>query len=212
MSSSSGRRAQVLAVLRGADEPMSIAAIAAELDIHLNTVRFHLDALMSSGQVKRAAVKHAKPGRPPQLFHAVQGMDPGGPRRYELLATVLADTVTRGADPAGQAHVAGRDLGARLGESRRVAARSEPVGQLVELLDDLGFAPTSTGDELRIGLRHCPFLEVAKRHPGVVCRVHLGLMQGATEAWDASLSVAELVPFVEPDLCVAQLVETGEKR
>lgn len=210
MSTGGGRRADVLAVLRRADGPLSIAAIAAELAVHLNTVRFHLDALLAAGQVKRVAADHAKPGRPPQLFAAVRGMDPGGPRHYELLAAVLADSVARGADPVAQACAAGRDLGARLGESRRAAAQSEPVGQLVGLLEDLGFAPER--DESRIGLRHCPFLEVARDRPDVVCRVHLGLMQGAVESWDVPLSVDDLVPFAEPDRCVAQLVEVGKQR
>ena len=212
MSTPRGRRADVLAMLRDADEPLSIAAIAAELGVHLNTARFHLDALLAGGQIRRVAPDHAKPGRPPQLFAAVRGMDPGGARRYELLAAVLADSVSRADDPVAQAVAAGRHLGVRLAQPRRAAAQSEPVGQLVELLDDLGFAPERDADGRRIGLRHCPFLEVARTQPDVVCRVHLGLMQGATESWDVALTVEELVPFVEPDRCVAELAETGRKR
>jgi predicted ArsR family transcriptional regulator len=54
-------------------------------------------------------------------------------------------------------------------------------------------------------LRHCPFLEVAADRSSVVCPVHLGLMQGALDAWDAPLTVDRLDPFVEPDLCLAHL-------
>jgi len=30
-----------------------------------------------------------------------------------------------------------------------------------------------------VRLRHCPFLELAEGYDQLVCRVHLGLMQGA---------------------------------
>ena len=199
-------------MLRRSPEPLSIAAVAAELGVHLNTARFHLDALLAAGQVERVAPEQVRTGRPAQLFAAVRGMNPAGARRYELLAAVLADSIARGADPIAQADAAGRAWGARLGETRRSAAQSEPVGELVELLDELGFAPERDSDQLRIGLRHCPFLEVARDRQEVVCRVHLGLMQGATESWQAPVAVEELLPFAEPDLCVAQLVETGGKR
>lgn len=198
-----GRRRDVLAILRDAEEPLSIATIAEQLQVHPNTVRFHLDALQDSGQVERVAVRQAKPGRPPQLFAATRGMDPAGPRDYRLLAAALTDSLARSADTVETATASGRAIGAELGRSRRDAAQDEPVGQLVELLDELGFAPEVQG--ARIGLRHCPFLELAKVHPGVVCPVHLGLMQGAMEAWDAPIAVDDLTPFVEPDLCVAQL-------
>ena len=64
-------------------------------------------------------------------------------------------------------------------------------------------------DDARIGLRHCPFLEVARAHPEVVCPLHLGLMQGAMQAWAAPVSVATLTPFAQPDLCVAELTGVG---
>jgi len=56
-----------------------------------------------------------------------------------------------------------------------------------------------------IGLHNCPFLEIANSQRDVVCPVHLGLMQGALSAWDAPVTVDALIPFAEPDLCVAHL-------
>ena len=205
MSAHGGRRADILDVLRDADVALSIAAIAERLDVHANTVRFHLDALLANGQVERVAVAPDKPGRPPQLFAATRGMDPGGPRHYRLLAEALTESVAGDADPVGHARAAGRALGGRLGQHRHADAHREPVGALVELLAELGFAPERMPGGTRIGLRHCPFLEVARAHPEVVCPLHLGLMQGALASWQAPTSVAKLTPFVEPGLCVAQL-------
>ncbi len=203
MNAAGGRRRDVLAILRDSAEALSINAIAEQLDVHPNTVRFHLEALMESGLVERAVARPARPGRPPQLFVATRGMDPAGPRAYQLLAETLVDSVARSGDPVTHASASGKTMGAELGRPRHDTAQGEPVGQLVELLDELGFAPEP--GESRIDLRHCPFLELAQVHPEVVCPVHLGLMQGALEAWNAPVTVERLTPFVEPDLCVAHL-------
>lgn len=203
--STAGRRAEVLAVLRGADHPLSIATIADSLGLHVNTARFHLTALLDSGQVERVETAPNKPGRPAQLFRASRTMDPGGPRHYRLLAEALTDTVANSAQPVAHARAAGRALGARLGAAQRTSPRRRPVRQLAELLDELGFEPEKpTGDE-EIRLRSCPFLEIARVHPDVVCSIHLGLMQGAMAKWDVPVTVKELTPFVEPDVCVARL-------
>jgi len=103
-----GRRDDVLAVLRAAPAPLSITAIADELGIHPNTVRFHLDALVKTGRVECVEVDHTKPGRPPLMFQAAPGMDPAGPRHYRMLAGILADAIARQPHPAARAAAAGR--------------------------------------------------------------------------------------------------------
>ncbi|MDT3441388.1 MULTISPECIES: metalloregulator ArsR/SmtB family transcription factor [unclassified Pseudofrankia] len=106
----------------------------------------------------------------------------------------------------------GRGDGSRLADA---ASRRQPVARLVRLLDDLGFAPeppgvgVDAGSDLRVRLRHCPFLELAETRAQVVCPVHLGVMRGALDAWKAPLTVDRLEPFAEPDLCVAYLVPVG---
>ncbi len=77
---------------------------------------------------------------------------------------------------------------------------------LVDLLADLGFAPEAGGPDDEIRLRHCPFLELTQRETGLICPVHLGLMRGGLAKLGASVTVDRLLPFVEPDLCVAHIV------
>ena len=79
------------------------------------------------------------------------------------------------------------------------------------MLDELGFAPERRGanGDHQIGLRHCPFLELAENRTTVVCPIHLGLMQGAMETWGAPVTVDRLEAFAEPDLCVAHLSARG---
>jgi predicted ArsR family transcriptional regulator len=65
--------------------------------------------------------------------------------------------------------------------------------------------PGPARPEGRIGLRRCPFQEVARQHPDVVCALHLGLMQGALEELRAPVTASRLEPFAQPGLCIAHL-------
>lgn len=212
-----GRRQRVLHLLREAQQPLGIAEIANRLGIHANTVRFHLDTLVEHGQVERSSAAAGNPGRPPQLFAAVRAMDPTGPRHYQVLAEALATTLEGDPSPRARSLDAGRQWGrghasalADVRETSDPPEAAEAVEHLVVLLDDLDFAPEQPlGDHSQIGLRRCPFLELAVDHSEVVCPIHLGLMQGAMESWGSPVTVERLDAFVEPDLCVAHLKTIG---
>lgn len=203
-----GRRRDVLRVLKAAAAPMSIAAIADELGVHPNTVRFHLDSLLGDGRVEQVMPERKGPGRPALLFRATRQMDRGGPRRYRLLAEILAMGLTADGDAPGRALAAGRAWGRQLAPRGRAR---ESVDHLVDVLDELGFAPERRGRK-QIGLRHCPFLELAEARESVVCPIHLGLMQGALENWSAPVTVERLDAFAEPDLCLAHLTRQEAAR
>lgn len=187
---------------------MSIATIADTLDVHPNTVRFHLDTLVSAGRVEQVASDRKGPGRPALLFRATQRMDPGGPRHYRLLAEILAVAVVGDQDAGARAMAAGREWGRQLKPAPPATTDApdaeESIEQLIGFLDDLGFAPERRGSE-QVELRHCPFLELAESQKAVICPIHLGLMQGALETWDAPVTADRLEAFVEPDLCLVHL-------
>ncbi|OBF10139.1 transcriptional regulator [Mycobacterium sp. ACS4054] len=209
---SASRRREVLRILRASPDAMSIAAIAEVLGVHPNTVRFHLESLVGQGQVEQVELDRKGPGRPPLMFRAVRQMDRGGTRHYRLLAEILAVAFAGERDAGAKALAAGRAWGRKLESSLeavppKAANAADAIDQLVDMLDELGFAPErrKSDGEQQVGLRHCPFLELAEDRMAVVCPVHLGLMQGAMEAWGAPVSVDRLDAFVEPDLCVAHL-------
>jgi predicted ArsR family transcriptional regulator len=214
---SPGRRQDVLRQLKAASTPLSIATIARRLGVHPNTVRFHLDALIASGQAEHVPPVHNRPGRPAQLFRSVRRMDPAGPRRYQLLAEILVQSIAAEPEPSVRAAEAGRAWGQLLAGTAGTAehtasARSgAPVPRLVSLLSDLGFDPELRvrAGRQQVGLRHCPFLELAQQRSQVVCPIHLGIMQGAMSAWDAPVTVNRLEPFAEPDLCLAHLAASA---
>ena len=72
-------------------------------------------------------------------------------------------------------------------------------------LERLGFDPELDRSQMAFHLYRCPFLDLAKARPEVVCNVHLGLAQGVLDAVPGPVAARELLPFVGPEHCVLQL-------
>lgn len=206
------RRRSVLDALRASRSPLGVSEVAERLGVHPNTVRFHLDALMTQGSVDRTQEEPSGPGRPRTVYAASAGMDRGGKRGYRLLAQILVSQLASSGEGAmAAATEAGRAWGRYLIDQVppfRELAAEESVTRLTAMLDDLGFAPEPAGDGTttdRVLLRHCPFLELAEEYGQVVCSLHLGLMQGALTELNAPVRATGLEPFAEPDVCLARL-------
>jgi predicted ArsR family transcriptional regulator len=211
-ASESGRR-RVLELLRSAPGALGVKDLAAQLGLHANTVRFHLNRLVTAGLVTREVEEHSGPGRPRLTFTAVaQDAMEGGRRSYQLLADMLAGFIAdTSPDAPAQAVELGRTWGRYLATKPAPATRvteEESLRELLHVLDDIGFSPLLAEDDdqqSQVHLRHCPFLEVASAHGEVVCSLHLGVMQGVLLEQRAPLEASDLRPFVEPSLCVAHL-------
>lgn len=208
------RRAEVLDTLRSADAPLGVAEVAERIGVHVNTARFHLDALSAAGAVVRSLEQPSGPGRPRTVYAPRPGMDRGGSRSYRLLAQILLGHLAASGPRAGEeAEGAGRAWGRYLvdrPEPFRSLGAQEAAARLTGLLSDLGFAPQAaeTPVPAEIRLRHCPFLELAEEYGPLVCRIHLGLAQGALAELRAPLAATGLEPFAEPDACLLRLAET----
>ena len=204
------RRSEVLDCLREADGPATVAAVAERTGLHVNTARFHLDALVRQGRAERRTEGRDSPGRPRVLYTAAP--DGTGPRSYRLLARMLTSLVASLDHDGSGAADAGRAWG------RHLVERGAPMERLDEdaalqrlhtLLAEVGFEPETRADSAEVRIHHCPFLEVAQDHPEVVCALHRGLMEGALDELDAPVGVEDLEPFVTPRLCVARLRNVG---
>ena len=204
-------RAHVLDLLRAAGSPAGVRDIADQAGLHPNTARFHLDALVDAGLAERAPTERTTPGRPSMAYRAVAGGEPMGRRRYRLLAEMLTSLIAGMLPKPGEAaEEAGREWGRYLTEPpppyQRLDA-GEAVERLIATLTEIGFAPEAVtdGTQYQLRLRQCPFREVAENHQDVVCRLHLGLMQGALAQMRAPVTADRLQPFAEPGLCIAYL-------
>jgi len=204
-------RSRVLEVLQDTGAQLGVNDVAARLSLHPNTVRFHLEALVTSGLVDSEAEERDLPGRPRTLYSANANSASAGRRSYRLLAEILASSMAaQTSHPREVAINAGQEWGRYLGEGPRPFKRvdaDEATRCLVSAMEDIGFAPEAVtkGRRRQVLLNRCPFREVAQEHPEVVCSIHLGLMNGLLAELDAPLEVDRLDPFVEPSHCVASL-------
>lgn len=210
-SADGGRRREVVEFFRAVSRPLTAREVADELGLHINTARFHLDALVRQGLLRREEGQSHGPGRPRIQYIAVPGMDRGGPRNYKLLAEMLLSHFAAEPDASQAAIEVGRDWGRYLVQPLAPGQRISPeegLARVIDLLADTGFQPQSAdigdgGTDIR--LRHCPFLELAEIHRELVCAMHLGLLRGAFEVLRTPLQAETLIPFADPHTCVAHL-------
>jgi predicted ArsR family transcriptional regulator len=203
------RRTRIVEELGRARSGLDAAELARRLGLHQNTIRFHLGVLVDAGLVRSRPAERSVPGRP-RILYSLRPEGVAADRdEYRLLATILAGTVAREGDGSARAEDAGRAWGRYL-MRRPVPPRhvtdEQATREVVELLDQQGFAPEAGDREIR--MRRCPFHELAESQPEIVCAVHRGLISGALGELGSGLDVDELDVFVEPDLCIARLRPT----
>ncbi len=214
-------RVDLLAALRRADHPLTVTEAAAQVGLHPNTARVHLEHLVEVGLVARHREDRVRPGRPRSLYRALaQGAgtsDPGAQSSgdddsredYKTLASLLARELAAAPD-AGPAAVEAGHRWARAQNERAqppVTTPEETVLAVVDLMDELGFRPEHDADAGEVLLHRCPFEEVARESRSVVCGVHLGLLEGTFAQLDGGVVVEGLDAFRrdEPLMCAVRL-------
>lgn len=205
-------RQELLAVLRRAGTPVSVPDAADAVGLHRNTVRFHLDLLVSVGLAERVTEQRSRPGRPKVLYRArpvsTDDAPVTGDDGYRALARLLADHLAATPDAARLAQQAGRNWCRAQAEGLAPAGTGEQAAEAVrELMGRLGFDPAPGADGHEIVLRRCPYAELAREQRPVVCGVHLGMIEGTLEQLDAPVGVAAFEPFAidDPLRCVITL-------
>lgn len=208
----SPQRQRLYDLLGAAEEPRDAQDLAAATGLHVTTVRFHLDVLRRAGLVAGRSQSRATAGRPRTVYTAVSRREPGGyPTLTRLLAAHLADTPEARAVRAEQAGTAwAAELTAVADPPSKVGAE-QAAQEVTRMFAQLGFDPELAGDQAdrQIRLRACPFRAAARANPEVICSVHRGLLRGILTRLGAPPTTARLLPFVEPELCLAQLTPAG---
>lgn len=199
-------RRGVLELLQELGRPVTLAALVELSGLHENTVRGHLEWLADEGLVERERASPHGRGRPAWLWRSRSVST----AEYAGLATALARTLRRtSAQPEEDAAEAGRVWGAELARQDRGRLDSSPEARTRGLLEQLGFAPREGEDPdahgVALRLTQCPFLEVAKEEPAIVCNMHVGLTIGAMAEYGAAAPDAQLKPFAVPGACLLRL-------
>ncbi len=174
-----------------ADRPVDVPELTAHFGLNHNAIRQHLAKLVGAELLVEGKAEATGPGRRRLVYR----LDPRAESRwgvvgpYERLSLWLAEMVRTGASPV--------EIGRRVGRRQRLGhpTVADPVGELVDQMARQGFDPevTTTGTQVQITLRSCPFATTALADPDTVCGLHLGLAQGVAESIDG-LVVDELVP------------------
>jgi predicted ArsR family transcriptional regulator len=201
-------RARVLATLRAADRPLRVEEICRAVGLSRHAVRSHLVHLTQTGEIRDERLPPRGRGRPGSGFRAVpaEAVDDGA--AYRTLARLLSQALHQvaSASAAEQAGLtwATEILPGPVADPDPAAA----VRRVVTLLDDYGFAPRVEGD--RVALHRCPYLDVARDQPDVVCGLHVGLVRGLLGASAGGLRV-QLDPTLDGSgPCVLSLVPVAD--
>lgn len=181
---------------------MTLGALSESLDLHENTVRGHLAALLAEGRVTRSRAAADGRGRPAWLWRAARS-DPASP--YATLAGVLASSIARHSEnPGADAREAGRAWGQEiLADCPEPLRSADARRRIVQVMADHGFAPDDDGSD--VGLFRCPLLAIARDQPRVVCAVHRGMIDGLLAPDEDGAPEVELLPFAAADRCVLRL-------
>ncbi len=201
-------RRRLLEVLQATDEQLDVVALAAAVGLHVTTARFHLDVLERSGLVRRAVERVGRRGRPRQLYSAAAV--PEGSAGHRQLAAVLVGGLAADVEHGPQrAELAGGRWAEETLPAGEGLSWEDGTRQVGELFDRLGFVPRLVDDAQyrHLELDGCPFRDVARAHPPIVCTVHLGLLRGALRQLrlPAAAQGAGLRPFVGLELCIADI-------
>jgi predicted ArsR family transcriptional regulator len=170
--------------LARAPMPLATAQIAEQLDLHPNTVRPHLERMREVGLLDVITDARGAVGRPQHRYSLAADAPALGlePAAFPVLARMLLRLAATAGLPAADAIDAGREHGA-VAAAR--ADRSVPCEDALVLeLATLGFDPETVADEdgVTIGFTRCPFEELARANPDLVCSLHRGLVEGFVEA------------------------------
>ena len=216
-------RRQVYHFVVTQQEPVSRERAAAGVGIPVHIAKVHLDKLEEDGLLE--VEHHRLPGRTrygagrvARLYrrstrHAVSLPD----RRYDLAGHILAEAVTQaqrtGRPVDAMVTQAARATGRALGEDARRAAEMHPGP--ADPLDAAGRALAANGYEPRLSregimLVNCPFHDMAKSHPAVVCGLNLDLINSLLDALPAQGLCAMLNPA--PGRCCVTVDVVPETR
>lgn len=190
-------RARVLAAVT--DAGRTVEEISAEVGLHSNTVRTHLEVLVAAGSVVRANEATAKRGRPRQIYRRVALAD----SPFRALATALAAQLTQ-AESQKLADQAARTWSQVLEPIPKVSSIDAAVEFATDALNRLGFDARQSAVGDAISVRSCPYAQMVDQHP-VICDIHAALVGRVLRETGQDVSLASMEVWTRPDQCVARL-------
>jgi predicted ArsR family transcriptional regulator len=186
-------RSRLYELVRDAGRPVTRDEAAEAAGISRSLAAFHLDKLVDRGLL---TFEYARPegrtgpgaGRPSKVYEPseieVQVSIPE--RQYDVIGKLLVDSILAEPGQAARSEVAANVAageGRRIGEEVRRELRMRPPGTeralaaTADILRERGYEPYPAEDG-SLRLRSCPFHQVARHAPELVCRMNREFIQG----------------------------------
>jgi len=206
----------VMELLREATEPLSVETVAQQVGVHVNTARFHLEALVGSGLAKRESEVRSQPGRRRVLYSGAETSHVAEPLHgYRLLSTILtAAIVAHYPDASAQMYQVGVEWGRYLTNRPapfEVVNEADIQSRILDKLESLGFVPEySPEPEPQLRVKHCPFMDSARNAPDVVCQLHCGIINGSLEVLGCTRRIESMEINLDGYVCTGRLVEVTD--
>jgi predicted ArsR family transcriptional regulator len=209
---------------READAPLTREQLASALGVSRGLAAFHLDLLADAGLL---TVDYARPagrsgpgaGRPAKRY-APARVDlevSVPPRRYDLVASILARGLASAGESGGDALQAtlavAHDEGERIGRLRRAPGRmtaAATTDAAADVLAGLGYEPRQKSAGC-VHLCNCPFDSVVGIATDVVCGLNQRFVAGVLDGLGGHRAV-EAVLDPAPDRCCVALTNSQRRR
>jgi predicted ArsR family transcriptional regulator len=199
VGTASATRSAVLEGLRGAGGPVTNEELASHLDLHINTVRGHLDALVEDGFATVARARPEGPGRPKKIYEAVGGLA----IRLEDLSEQL-DSALDSASANRIAREAARSWRGSRPPATPAKNADDAVNRAVVALRDVGFEAEADSFGTSIAMSACPYASLIKDYP-VICAIHAELLSLVLEETDQPVSLQGVDVWLKRGQCRARL-------
>lgn len=201
-------RRQLYAFVRGTGRAVGRDEAAGAVGISRAMAAFHLDRLAEAGLLEveygRLTGRSGRgAGRPAKLYAWAERRTEVSvpPTRYALAGDLLIRAIRdrRPEEPAEaslprSANEYGRAVATGLSGPRRSRGS---LGRMRRALDELGYEPAARRGT--VILRNCPFHELVRRHPDVVCGLNLAFLRGVAQGLGAE--ALEVRPHDEAGTC-----------
>lgn len=174
-----------------AEHGVTTAAVAAEVGVHPNVARHHLEKLAAGGylEVHTGKVPGGGAGRPSKRYVPVADAATDFPvRSDDLVLSLLGRALTKLSAP--EAEQMAEEVGAEYGRAMAAGLQGDAlehghrslrsaIQAVADALTAHGFAAhaESRNNKLKIINEHCPFGDLAVDHP-VICAVDRGMVRG----------------------------------
>ena len=210
---------------RDAAAGVTAVMAAAEVGVHANVARHHLDKLAAGGylEVLSGRVVGAGAGRPSKRYVAVNDareIDQFPVRSDDLLLSLLGRALDR--LPRDEAEAIAEEVGQEFGRAMATGLTGDAVvtgrkslrsavHSVADAMSAHGFAARAEDRDgrLRIVNDHCPFGDVAIDHP-VICALDRGMVAGMLAALidegDGAFDVVSESSVARGDTCCSTVV------